>query len=370
MRILFVISDLLYGGAQTQLIGLACELVRRQHDVAIYTLNRNNPRAAELVAGNVELVADQKRSVVDLGVLRRLRRFIRTWRADVVHGFLYDGDFYSRLAAFGTQVPALNSERSDNYRLNNNQRIGHLLTRRMADGVVANSHAGAAFAQKLFRLPVTRVHVVWNGIDPAKIDARVAENEVDYRQLFFDREDVRIACCVGNIRPEKDYLLALAVADSLTRAHSDWRVLFVGEQFDTTADYKAEVMRRWQRLGLQDRAIFCGLRTDAVEIIAQSDVLFSTSVCEGFPNVVLEAMTVGTPAVSTVYSDIQRILPNPWQVVPERSAEALVGAIMHAYRERKEVQALQRAWVERYATFTAAANALLQVYGMYIKKEA
>ena len=365
MRILFVISSLIYGGAETQLIRLARELARRQHAVAIYTLNKDNPRATELENSDVKLVVDQKRSIVDLGVLRRLRRFIGTWRADIVHGFLYDGDFYARVAAFGTGVPALNSERSDNYQLNRNQRIGHLLTSRMASGVVANSHSGAMFARKLFGLPTTHVHVVWNGIEPATIDARIAASKVDYKRLFFGRQDVRVACLVGNIKPQKDYVLALDVADLLSRDHPDWRVLFIGEQLDKTVGYKAKVMQLWQQSGLEGRVVFCGLRTDVVEIISQCDVLFSTSLCEGFPNAVLEAMTAGTPAVSTHYSDIQRILPHPWQVVFERSPKALLAAIVRAYQERDKVRAAQRAWVEKHATTCTAAHALLEVYSLY-----
>lgn len=365
MRILFVISNLIYGGAETQVVGLARELARRRHAVVIYTLNSDNPRAAELADSDVQLVMDQKRSAIDLGVLLRLRRFIRAWQADIVHGFLYDGNFYSRVAAFGTRVPALNSERNHNYRLNANQRIGHLLSRRMAVGVVANSCAGANFARELFGFPANCVHVVWNGIETEAIDARIAVSSIDYKRLFFARQDVRIACLVGRIKPQKDYVLGLEVADLLTRNYPDWRVLFVGEHIDSAGGYSAKVMEIWQRRELEGRAHFCGLRTDVVEIIAQCDVLFSTSLYEGFPNVVLEAMTAGTPAVSTVYSDIERILPNTWQVVGDRSPEALVAAIVRAYQERESIQAAQRAWVDRYATMATAADALLEVYALY-----
>lgn len=365
VRILFVISNLIYGGAETQVIGLARELARQQHAVAIYTLNRDNPRATELESSDVELVADQKRFIIDFSVLWRLHRFIQDWRADIVHGFLYDGNLYARVAAFGTGRSALNSERNDNYRLNRNQRLGHLLTCRMAAGVVANSHAGAAFARKLFALPTTRVHVVWNGIEPATIDARIAANKVDYKHLFFGRQDVRVACLIGNIKPQKDYLLALETADLLSRDHPEWRVLFIGDRLNKTAGYKAEVLQLWQQRGLEDRALFAGLRTDVIEIISQCDVLFSTSLYEGFPNAVLEAMTTHTPAISTPYSDIQQILPNTWQVVSERSPGALVAAIIRAYQKRGNVRVAQRAWVERHATMAMAAQALLEVYALY-----
>ena len=135
MRVLFTISELTFGGAQKQVIELARQLVRHGHDAAIYTLNADVPRARELDGSGVDLVVDQKKRKLDPGVLWRLRRFIADWRPDILHGFLFDGDIYARLAAFGTGLPVLNSERSDNYRLSRLQYLTHRATRALADGL-------------------------------------------------------------------------------------------------------------------------------------------------------------------------------------------------------------------------------------------
>lgn len=366
MRIVIVASNLSYGGAETQIIALSRKLVQRGHAVAIYTLNRNNPRTHELDGSGVEVVVDQKRTPFDLSVVLRLRRFLRRFQADIVHGFLFDGDFYSRLAAVGTRVPALNSERSDNYELNSRQRLGHALTRRLVAGVVANTHAGARFAQTMFGLPARHVHVVWNGINLESIDARIAGGRIDVRNEFFGGADVRVACLVGNIKPAKDYILALRTASRLTADHSDWRVLFVGDKLDGGGNYKAAVMCEWERANLGDRVVFAGLRRDVVEIVGQCDALFSTSLHEGFPNVVLEAMAARTPVVSTEYSDIRKILPFTWQIVPDREPSAFADAILRSSRECGETRVAQRAWVEQNATIEISAERLEDVYRLYV----
>src|SRR5689334_24034347 len=99
MRLLLVISDLALHGAQKQVVELARELDRLGHAVGVYALNDDVPRAAELAGSGVDVTVDQKRSKLDLAVIARLRRKIRDWRADIVHGFLYDAEIYSRLAA-------------------------------------------------------------------------------------------------------------------------------------------------------------------------------------------------------------------------------------------------------------------------------
>lgn len=366
LRIVIVISGMRHGGAEMQVIHLTRELVRRGHAVAVYCLNRGTARVGELVQSGVVVVEDQKRVKFDFGVIRRLRRFLRDFDAEIAHGFLFDGDLYSRLAAVGTGVVALNSERNDDYALNGLQKLAHWPTRGLAVAVVANSHSGAAHAGKLFGFPPQRVPVVWNCIPVAEIDARIAASTQDYRTLFFGRRDIRMACMVGTIRPQKDYLLALEVADRLTRDDPSWRVLFVGDELTRSGPYKSQVLQRHAALGLRDRAVFVGTRDDVPEIMAQSEVLFSTSFHEGFPNVVLEAMTAGAAVVSTDYSDIRRILPEPWQVVGSRSADDLVAALHRAASARAELVDRQRRWVESHATVEIGVDRLLAVYERFL----
>src|SRR5438270_10672060 len=147
MRVLFIISDLGLHGAQKQVVELSRELAARGHAVAIYTLNEDAGRASELEGSGVELVVDQKRMKLDPAVLWRLNRFIRRFRADVVHGFLFDGDIYARIASFGTRAIVVNSERSANYTISRKQLSAHRLTHGAVDAVVAHSHAGARFAE-------------------------------------------------------------------------------------------------------------------------------------------------------------------------------------------------------------------------------
>jgi glycosyltransferase involved in cell wall biosynthesis len=378
MRILYVVSGFGFGGAEKQLMEIARELKKRDHEVAIYTLTRHVARGEELAESGVSVFVDQKRVRFDMAVVTRLRSMLREWRPDIVHGFLFDGNFYSRLAALGTGIPVLNSERSDGYRLSRTQYFAHCLTRRWADGVVANTHAGAAFARQLFRLRADRMHVVWNGIRIEEIERRAALTTIDFRKEFFGDASVRLACLVGSIRPPKDYHLALDTAAKLVESDSAWRVLLVGDQppLETRYygkpppeidPYKAEVLAHHERLGMQDRIRICGVRTDIPAMLRQADVLYVSSAYEGFPNVVLEAMALGVPVASTEYSDIRRILPFPQQVAASREAAELARAVMWTYSQRLMIAPREREWVRREASMEKAATTLETVYQRYVE---
>jgi glycosyltransferase involved in cell wall biosynthesis len=368
MRVLFVISGLGLGGAERQVVLLSKELVRLGHAVSVYTLTDAVPRLDELAGHDIDVVVDRKRRKLDFGVLRRLRRHIRAWRPTIVHGFLYDGDIYSRLAVWGAGAPAINSERSDAYDLTRLQRLGYRLTAALCDGVVANSHAGAAFARRVHGMDASRVHVVWNGIDVQEVDARRARPNPSASEILPAPGSKRL-CMVAAIKPEKDHVLALRAVRRLVDADPSWRMVCIGDRLtDATPGYKSEVLLEQQRLRLEPFVRFVGHRRDVPEIIAACDVLLVTSVREGFPNVVLEAMACGTTVVSTDYSDVRRILPDPRQVVASRSDAEIAHAIASCYVDRDGIAARQRLWVEAHATARTSALAMLEAYGRHVKQ--
>jgi glycosyltransferase involved in cell wall biosynthesis len=369
MRILFVISGLGLGGAERQVALLASEFIRLGHAVGVYTLNRELARADELEGSGVELIVDAKRRRFDPALLSRLRRHVQHWRPDVVHGVLYDGNLYTRLAAAGLGLPVINSERNDDYRLSAAQALGYRLSGWLFDAVVANSHAGAAFARSLHRIAAPDVHVVWNGIDLDEIDARLARAVPVAHQLW-PGDELKRLCVVGSIKPQKDHALALQVMRSLVDADPTWRLLCVGDELSGAgAPLKQDLLAQCAQLGLQAQVRFVGHRRDVPEVIASCDALLVTSRHEGFPNVVLEAMACGTPVASTAYSDVRRILPQPWQVCDDRSPQALAAAVVRCVAERDAVVARQRAWVEAHATAAASAKAMLAVYATYSRAQ-
>jgi glycosyltransferase involved in cell wall biosynthesis len=380
MRVLFIISDLDLGGAQKQVVEISRQLVRHGQHAAIFTLNNVVPRAKDLEGSGVDLVVEQKQSKLDRRVLSKLRRYIKDWKPDIIHGFLFDGDVYGRIAAIGTGVPVLNSERSSNYTISTTQRIAHLATKPFVHGVVANSHEGSAFAQKLYGYDPRHMHVVWNGMRVEDFE-RQAQTDRDYKQEFFGTRDCKVACFIGAIKPAKDYHLAVDVAEKLVKRSPDWRVLFLGDSLaapvagykagmhsDTSA-YKDDVMAHYKRLGIADRAIFAGARKDLPAIVKQCDTLYVTSAWEGFPNSVLEAMVLGVPVVSTDYSDIKRILPER-QVIAKRDPALIADAIVNAEIEHDQIAEQQKRWVQAHASIEKATQNLERVYERYVRRDA
>jgi len=72
-------------------------------------------------------------------------------------------------------------------------------------------------------------------------------------------------------------------------------------------------------LGLADRGFFGGQRTDTPQIFALFDVFALSSNCEGFPNVILEAMAMARPVVATNIAGVPEVVQDGvtgWLVPP------------------------------------------------------
>ena len=100
----------------------------------------------------------------------------------------------------------------------------------------------------------------------------------------------------------------------------------------------------------------------------QCDVLYVTSAWEGFPNSVLEAMVLGVPVVSTVYSDIERILP-PRQVIRKRDPSLIAEAIVAAYVDHDDIATQQKRWVHAHASIEKATQDLERIYERYVRRD-
>jgi glycosyltransferase involved in cell wall biosynthesis len=130
---------------------------------------------------------------------------------------------------------------------------------------------------------------------------------------------------VGRLAKSKRNALLLKAVAQLPQEIAA-RVVFVGdgEERAALADYARE-------LGIDGRVIFAGYRRNALDILAAADVLAITSNKEGLPIVILEAMAVGCPIITTAVGAIPQVLsPQSAWIVQVDDDVALVRALREA----------------------------------------
>ena len=187
------------------------------------------------------------------------------------------------------------------------------------DGIVANSHTGLSDHLELGYRP-RRAAVIPNGFDTERL-APDASARARIRAELNVAPGERLVVHVARVDPIKDHASAIAVAASMP----DVRFAFVGAGTEALKGHP--------------NVLALGPRDDVPAIYAASDLFLSTSLSEGFSNVIGEAMCCGVPVVATGVGDARRIVGETGLIVAPRDAAAMAGAIRTLLNEAEAERA-------------------------------
>jgi glycosyltransferase involved in cell wall biosynthesis len=125
-----------------------------------------------------------------------------------------------------------------------------------------------------------------------------------------------------DVKGQKELIQALADVPTA-------RVVLVGADVEQNGDFRQELERTAERLGVRDRVVFTGPREDARDVLAEVDVVALPSWTEGLPLVVLEAMAQRRPVVATPVGGTPEVVVDgeTGVLVPPRDPGALAAAL-------------------------------------------
>jgi glycosyltransferase involved in cell wall biosynthesis len=317
VRILLVINGLDVGGTERAVEETAVCLAGRGHAVRVLALKPLGRTGRRLGGRGIDVTSLGMDDVVGfsslLGASRRLGALLRHDPPDVVHAFLPRANIVSRLGnrLAGRRVPHVSSERSTDFRRSPRVRRLNRLTARWTDLVLAVSPLVRDVLVARDRLPAAKIRVLENGIDLAAVDAVPrADLAASVPGL---RPDRAVLCSVGRFVPEKGFV-HLVRAFAQMRARAQAQLLLVGDGPEEAA--VREVVRAER---LDATVLLAGFRPDVLGVLKASDVYVLSSVEEGSPMVVLEAMACGLPSVATDVSGVRELVgdggPDPAALV-------------------------------------------------------
>jgi glycosyltransferase involved in cell wall biosynthesis len=157
--------------------------------------------------------------------------------------------------------------------------------------------------RKLF--PISRVHVVYNGIDEKKY---LVANSGRIRTQLGLVGDVVLIGSLGNVRPAKNYSFLIDIAAELTEKTAlDVHFVIAGHQKE---DLMLELNSKVCELGLHSKVHFIGFQDNTAEYLRQLDIFLLTSSSEGFSIATIEAMASELPVVATRCGGPEEILQN------------------------------------------------------------
>jgi glycosyltransferase involved in cell wall biosynthesis len=318
------------GGAEVQLSSLARGLDRAEFAPTVVSFHSDGELLDELRAADVPVVTVGMRGRRDLlGLLWRVAGAVRGSRPDVVYSYL---DFPNAVAAAlkpwmrGSRL--IFGIRASDMRLAERDRVwraifaAERLLAGAADLIICNSWAGRAHLVAC-RFPEDAITVVANGIDSNCFRPDAKARRRARAELGLVETDLAVGL-VARLDPMKDHQTFLRAAAELAADVPEARFVCVG---DGTDQYVGELRSLGQSLGLGDKVIWTGARSDVPALLNAFDIAtLSSAYGEGYPNVVGEGMAAGLPYVATDVGDAARIVGDAGIVVPTGTPSALSSA--------------------------------------------
>jgi len=174
--------------------------------------------------------------------------------------------------------------------------------------------------------------VIHTGLDAREFDPTRYDDQ-NTRRL---REELNIPATspligtIGNLNRFKGHDYFLQAAQQIKTEAPEAKFLIVGRKLETDTAYWEHLQQLTADLGLTDDVIFTGFQEDIPRTLSILDVFVLSSVLESCPCVLLEAMAMKAPVVTTDVGAASELVleGQTGRVVPPRNASALAQAVL------------------------------------------
>lgn len=292
MNILFAIETSGPGGAEATMLNLAETMVKRGHRCVIAVPATGWVSAAAENKGLTWAPYTRARKSSRYEAILGLRRLVTCQNIELIHAHLLDVSAYAAVVSAITRVPTLATIHGFADLKGNHYTTWakFAVLRAWAHDVIFVSAALEKEVIRKYPIIGPKARVIPNGIPilPTSGNTQKPRNRPDQMFTFG---------ALGNIRPAKGYSILLEAAAQICRRYSDIKFLIAGEP-DKAGLYESLLKQRAE-LGLENQVDFLGHVADGSAFLRRIECMVSSSLTEGMPLSLIEAMAQGLPIIAT-----------------------------------------------------------------------
>jgi len=223
-----------------------------------------------------------------------------------------------------------------------------------SSAMICNSEYTKQFFLSKYPEQADKVHALYNYIDISEIK-KLSEADVESPFLMFLNQHIHSVVSVGRFCKEKGFEHLIESVAKARETDKDIGLVLVGD-----GEYKQKYLDAIDRLELQGHVYFTGFQQNPYPYMQLCKLFVLSSLSEGFPNVLAEAMALGLPVIATnCYSGPAEILRKDadYFAVQDQYAVCDYGIISPAFNESNHENAVQQ--------LTASINLMLSDDALY-----
>lgn len=350
MHVLHIITGLSQGGAEAMLTKLVKELSQKsctEHRVVSLTDDGIYGKEIRSFGIDVKSLGMKRTRWLSYVQIMELRQLIREYSPDVVQTWLDHSDLLGGIAAksVNRRTPVFWNIRHSNPGIYSTRPlrkgaayVHRLLSRWVPDRIIVNSHAGMQMHEKA-GYSNRKMICIPNAFDTEKFMIDRSCSVLHGRGLERVHPSAKIIGMVARYNSLKDHGTLLRAFKSVLERRKDVCLLLCGANIQ---DQNRRLVEQIKQLGIQNHVKMLGPIAYVSEFMNSLDVFVLSSVSEGFPNVIGEAMACGIPCVSTDVGDAARIIGDTGWLVSPGDHAAMGAAILEAINEPGEDAAERR----------------------------
>jgi glycosyltransferase involved in cell wall biosynthesis len=340
MKIVQLLPSLDLGGMERLAVDLARQQKAEGHTPSIYCTSHPGQLAPEAAAAGLPVHSFGKTSGFSLRLIRDLASRLRLDRPDVLHAHNALVLHYGIAAARLARVPVVvNTRHGGN--MNWDPHCERIWRRclRWTDGVVFISEGVQEYYVTKDRLSKRNTSVIYNGIEVEKFSAHPARPAASLPRFRLG--------CVGRLVPAKDHVTLIRSFALVSAVMPEAELHLLGD-----GPCRAAISQTAESLGIANRVFLHGAGYDVAGFLSTLDLFVLSSLDEGLPISLMEAMAAGLPVVSTRLPGLTELAPESLVAgyCTPGQPESLAGQILHA-ANRSDLPALgeaARRWAQKF----------------------
>jgi len=300
MRVLQIINSLDTGGAEKLLVDSIPRYIQKGIDMELLLLNGNETYFyRQLKAKGIVIHSLTKGSIKKIYnplLIFRLIPFLRKY--DIIHVHLFPALYWVALAKLlsFSKITLIFTEHSTNNKRIEKKGIWQLIDRfiyKRFDRIIAISQEVANILKYNRLTDDCKIAIINNGIDLSPYGETQTIQKKDDRQP-------KIIIQIASFNPAKDQSTLIRAMKYLPENTS---LLFVGDGINRE---KCEDLV--DKLNLQNRISFLGIRNDTVKLLQNADIVVISSHWEGFNLTAIEGMAAGKPVVASNVDGLKQVV--------------------------------------------------------------